>query len=221
MRQFLLVFTVITLAGWPQPAQPQAQAPIVVKVDMPQTNPWMHLVELVIPGIIVGSIAFFGVWLTNRNQAKTNEHNRTAELEKLNREHSFALKRDVLIRLTQSLVQTLAALRDWDNSKDYLAHLEVNTGVPPAEMTRAVAETEKAWTEYWLRKNELEQATAAACLAISDELWKSAQTLGASIADARRQSLSGQSSPFEDADKQIAAFTKAARKELGIVHIDA
>jgi hypothetical protein len=216
MRRTLLVLTFTTVAGWSQPASQQAP-PTAQKAENQPPKPWIHLAELAVPGLVGIAGALIGVFLTNKCNAATFAANRKHELEKLNREHSFTLKRDVLIRLTQSLVQTLAALKDWDNSKDYLAHLEASTGVPPSEMKRTVAETEKAWTEYWLRKNELEQATAAASLAISDELWKSAQTLAALIADARRQSLTGHSSPFEDADKQIAAFIRAARNELGIV----
>lgn len=37
MPRFLLVLTVISVAGWSQPAQQQAQPPIVVKVDIPPT----------------------------------------------------------------------------------------------------------------------------------------------------------------------------------------
>ena len=37
MRRFLLVLTFFSFAGWSQPAQQQAQPPIVVKVEMPPT----------------------------------------------------------------------------------------------------------------------------------------------------------------------------------------
>jgi hypothetical protein len=37
MRRVLLVLTALTIAGWSQPAQQQAQTPMVVKVEMPST----------------------------------------------------------------------------------------------------------------------------------------------------------------------------------------
>ena len=44
-------------------------------------NPWMHLVELVVPGIIGAGLALFGVWLTNKNNQKTNAANRQHQLD--------------------------------------------------------------------------------------------------------------------------------------------
>jgi hypothetical protein len=131
MRRSLLVLTFISFAGWSQPAQQQAQPPIVVQVQMPPANPWIRLVELIIPGIIGAGLALLGVWFTNKNNAATNAANRLHDaatnaanrqhdLEKLNRAHSFALKRDVLIKFTQSLVRTLAALRTWAGYKEQL-----------------------------------------------------------------------------------------------------
>jgi hypothetical protein len=85
MRRVLLVLSVISFAGWSQPAQPQAQAPIVVQIQTPPANPWMRVVELVVPGIIGAGLALFGVWLTNRYNAATNRANQQHDLEKLNR----------------------------------------------------------------------------------------------------------------------------------------
>ena len=81
MRRFLLLFTVFTFAGWSQPALPQAQPPIVVQNQTPPTNTVTHIIELVVPGIMGGGIALFGVWLTNRRNAVTNTANRQHELE--------------------------------------------------------------------------------------------------------------------------------------------
>jgi hypothetical protein len=74
-----------------------------------------------------------------------------------------------------------------------------------------------------LRLNELQQATASAGLAVSDGLWKSAQAVESSIMRARQNILAEGShySSYETLDREIADFTKAAKKELGIVHIDA
>jgi hypothetical protein len=80
MRRFLLVLTFITFAGWSQPAQQQAQPPIPVKIEMPPTNPWVRVVELIIPGIIGAGLALLGVWFTNKNNAAANAANRQHQL---------------------------------------------------------------------------------------------------------------------------------------------
>ena len=60
MRRFLLTLTVLSISGWSQPLQQQAQPPIVVKVEMPPTNVWVHLVELIVPGIPLSPSWAFG-----------------------------------------------------------------------------------------------------------------------------------------------------------------
>jgi DNA repair exonuclease SbcCD ATPase subunit len=192
---------------------------------MPRESFWTGFLKVALPTILAAAlgsgITFYGLKQTNKHHAAENAANRQHELEKLNREHSFALKRDVLIRLTQSLVQTIAALREWDISRDYLAQLRVNGEEPNAEMRRVSEEISKAWTEYWLRRSELEQAIAAARLAVSDELWKSAQAAGACIEQVQELTTNGEPPCYDIADYQIEVFTKAARKELGVVNIDA
>jgi hypothetical protein len=39
IRRSLLILTIFSVPGWSQPAQQPAQPPIVVKVEMPPTNP--------------------------------------------------------------------------------------------------------------------------------------------------------------------------------------
>jgi hypothetical protein len=176
----------------------------------------------VVPGIIGAVLALFGVWLTNRNNAANNAINRQHDLEKLNREHSFILRRDVLLRITQSLVQTLATLKDWHDCREYLeyvqAHHETDNKIQEAE-----GNISKAWAKYSSRRIELEQATASACLAVSKDLWKSAPAVEEAIAEACRQLATRRSSPtstIEQVEKQITNFIQAAGKELGVVRID-
>ena len=126
-----------------------------------------------------------------------------------------------MIRVTQLLVQTLAALKDWDNWKDTTALCQHDGD--EEEMKVAVEGQSKAWKEYSLRKTELEQATAAACLAISDDLWKSAQAVGTSILQVRQLHFMPSrthNKTLQQVDEEALAFIKAARRELGIVHID-
>jgi hypothetical protein len=124
MRRFLLTLTVLSVPGWSQPAQQSAQPPIVVKVEMPPTNPWVHLVEIVVPGIIGAGLALFGVWLTNKNNAATNAANRqhALDIEKIkdqiaaeakSRDNRWEFRKDVylnLITATSSLLVALAAM---------------------------------------------------------------------------------------------------------------
>lgn len=81
MRQSFLILAILSISAWSQPAQQHAQTPIVVQVQMPPTNPWMHLLELVVPGIIGAGLALFGVWLTNKHNDATNEANRQHQLD--------------------------------------------------------------------------------------------------------------------------------------------
>src|SRR5260370_29803224 len=81
MRRFLFTLTLISFSGWSQPTQPNSQSPILVQVEMPPTNPWMRVIELVVPGIIGAVIALFGVGLTNKNNAATNAANREHQLK--------------------------------------------------------------------------------------------------------------------------------------------
>jgi hypothetical protein len=52
MRRFLLTLTFISSAGWSQPAQPQAQPPIIVQVQMPPApKHYLQIAALVAVGV--------------------------------------------------------------------------------------------------------------------------------------------------------------------------
>jgi hypothetical protein len=226
MRRVLLVLTFICCAAWSQPAQQQAQPPTVPRTENQSPKPWIHLAELAVPGIVGIAGALIGVFLTNKYNAATFADNRKHELEKLNREHSFTLKRDVLIRLTQSLVQTHNAAKLWEHAVVTLEVVDRSINEQVQRLERAKSESS---AQYWSYRQELDQLTASARLAISDELWKSALAIGSSISEA--SSFTGNRQParfgpkpntaLDQLDLQIADFTEAARKELGIIHIDA
>jgi|ERR1017187_10321 hypothetical protein len=99
MRRVLLTLFLISVSGWSQAAQQPAQPPIVVQVQMPPANPWMRLVELVVPGIIGAGLALFGVWLTNKNNATENEANRKHQFEVNSRQKRWEFRKDVYTRL--------------------------------------------------------------------------------------------------------------------------
>jgi hypothetical protein len=70
MLRKLLVLTFISFAGWSQPAQPQAQAPIVVKVEMPPTPHGDFLGYLQALGPLIAACVAVGVALTQRHLQK-------------------------------------------------------------------------------------------------------------------------------------------------------
>jgi hypothetical protein len=70
MRRFLLVFTVISFAGWSQPAQPQAQPPIVVKAEMPPTPHRDFIGYLQALGPLIAASVAVGVGLMQRHLQK-------------------------------------------------------------------------------------------------------------------------------------------------------
>jgi hypothetical protein len=72
MRQFLLVFTFFSFAGWSQPAQQQVQQPIVVQVQMPPTPHRDFLGYLQSLGPLIAALVAVGVGLMQRNLQKQN-----------------------------------------------------------------------------------------------------------------------------------------------------
>jgi len=122
MRQFALctfAFAALSLCQNLEGQRSSDERLIVVKIEMPPQSTWIKLVELAVPAGLGAGITLLSVWLTNRQ-------NRKHEFEKLNREHSFELKRDLLLKVTESLVQTRSALKEMQIAKDYLEFVEAN-----------------------------------------------------------------------------------------------
>jgi hypothetical protein len=203
--------------------KPEAPPPIIVKVEMPPQNAWIRLAELAIPTVLGAGLTLFGVWLTNKHNTATNDANRSHDLEKLNREHSFGLRREVLMRVTQSIVQTLAALNECEKAQSYLEYLDANCEGTPDQMESARKDIADSWAEFRRNKAESDETVAAASLAVSDKLWKSANTLGESIDDASTQVVIRASTITEILErlhKEMLNLTQVARTELGIGQTD-
>lgn len=129
MRRFLLTLTLFSVPCWSLPAQQPAQPPMVVKVEMPPTNPLVHLVELVVPGIIGAGIAFLGVWWTNKRNAAENAANREHQFrlefakdkiaaEATSRDSRWAFRKDVYVNLITATTDMLAGSSALLNSVD-------------------------------------------------------------------------------------------------------
>jgi hypothetical protein len=90
---------------------------------MPPTNPWTHLVELVVPGIIGAGLALFGVWLTNKNNAAANAANRqhALDIEKVkddiaaearSRDNRWAFRKEIYVNVITASTDLLAVLNE-------------------------------------------------------------------------------------------------------------
>ena len=131
MRRFLLPLTALSFSGWSQPAQQQAQPPIVVQVQMPPTNPWIHIVELIVPGIIGAGLALFGVWLTNKHNEMTNAANREHQLQ-----------------VEVAKAEIAAKYKSQDNRWDFRKDVHVNLIKAATEAQRAAVAMGRALMEY-------------------------------------------------------------------------
>src|ERR1039458_7775654 len=152
MRRLFLILTVLSVPGWSQlSAQQPAQPPIVVKVEMPRTNPWVHLVELVVPGIIGAGIAFLSAWLTNKRNAAENAANRENQLrveiakdriaaEAKSRDNRWAFRKDVYVNLitaTSGLIRAYSGIATTVGQAVQLAQELPVAGSPPGSSRRA------------------------------------------------------------------------------------
>ena len=117
MRRILLVFTFMSFAAWSQPAQQQAQPPIVINNVPPHEGFWTGLLKLAIPTIVAAALAsgitLYGVNRTHKHQAAENEANRThllqveiakAEIAAKHRsqDRRWEFRKDVYVNLIQS-----------------------------------------------------------------------------------------------------------------------
>ena len=121
MRRFVVMLMVLNLAAFSQPAQQKAGLPPVVKLEMPPTNLWMHLAESLWPGIVGAGSALLGVWLTNKNNQKTNAANRqhASDIERTKdeiaaeakiRDNRWAFRKDVYVNLVYSITDCILVL---------------------------------------------------------------------------------------------------------------
>ena len=115
MRRFLLTFTFISFAGWSQPVQPPAQPPIVVRVEMPPANPWLRVVEVVIPGIIGIAGALIAVWFTQRHQRRLEFHKAEIAARYKSHDNRWAFRKDVYVNILaacDALANSLVAVAE-------------------------------------------------------------------------------------------------------------
>lgn len=109
MRRFLLTLTFITISAWSQPAQQQAQQPLVVRVQTPP-NVWMHLAELVLPGIIGFAGALIAVWFTQRHQRQLELHKAELAAKYKSQDNRWEFRKDVYVNLLSSITDCISVL---------------------------------------------------------------------------------------------------------------
>lgn len=96
MRRFILCTFVFTAVCWCQDrTSPRPEViPTNVKVEMPPENFWKRLFEILLPGMVGMSGALIAVWLTNRNNRKTNLENHQHEMQLWSRKHALDSKKE-------------------------------------------------------------------------------------------------------------------------------
>src|ERR1035441_8292175 len=93
MRNCLLIITVISFAGWSQPAEQHAQTPIVVKVEMPPTPHRDFLGYLQALGPLIAACVAVGVALMQWHIQKQNlKQQRFAKRFERSEEHTSELQ---------------------------------------------------------------------------------------------------------------------------------
>jgi hypothetical protein len=135
----ILTFAVATFSGWSQPAPSQVQPPLAVQVEMPPTNFWMRFSELVVPALIGAGVAFFGVWLTNRTNERTNARTREhqQEMERIKdqiaaeakeRDNRWAFRKDVY----SGVVKTISSLLLLDRRLGKCVRMPLSVAIAPS-----------------------------------------------------------------------------------------
>lgn len=62
----------------------------------------MAVFQVAIPTVLGASLALFGVWLTNRNNRKSNEDNRRHDIEKWQKQRHFELTKEFYYEVVKS-----------------------------------------------------------------------------------------------------------------------
>lgn len=160
MRRLFFVLTVLGLSAWSQPAPAPAQPPIVVQVQMPPTNPpnpWTHALDIAVPGFIGALSALIAVYLTNRNNRRTNLENHRHEMERWLRENTLQAKR----QFYTALLTTAYTFEDRIVRYGVLAYI-LNQGLEAGERVPSEFVADEK-----LQRNELDTAKLALVSAIS------------------------------------------------------
>jgi hypothetical protein len=225
MRRLFLILTLFSvLCRSQQRAQQPTQPPIVVKVEMPPTNPWVHLVEIVLPGIIGAGIAFLGVWWTNKRNAAENganrEHQVLIEIAKAeiaakyrSQDNRWSFRKDAYVNLLRSVT---ALLR---KRGDFLVLVKKQSRLKPENVSELkLTHDEKAANihEYRALFAEYMASMCIATLATGDEALTASLPSNAKIHE--NYSLdSKEDQVILDIDafgKLLGALTLAGRKDL-------
>jgi hypothetical protein len=224
-RRFFFILTVLSVPGWSQPAQQPAQAPIVVKVEMPPTNPWLHLIEIVVPGIIGAGLALFGVWLTNKRNAAENAANRQHAIdiertkdeiaaEAKSRDSRWNFQKDIyynLIKATSDMIRLNIRIVDLERTKNAFH----SDGAYPEEFQQM---REQAFSAHDLASETFVTYCNLAPLAMADDVNTLAQKVRALFTkrmDFKSPECESQLNEMIDALKVlIQALQAAGRKDL-------
>lgn len=120
MRRCFLYLIALAAVSWSQPAPTTRVAespPITVKVEMPPTNPWIRLVDIVVPGILAAGAALLATSIANRNnqaiQARAHQHETQLLESKLKREDAKEVNDWYLEKYTIEAIEPLEVMLTW------------------------------------------------------------------------------------------------------------
>ena len=116
----MFLLAAVSSSQQPQTTRPAEPPPIILKVEMPPTDPCMRLIEIVVPGIVGAGLALLGVWLTNRTNERTNTANRLhqQELERIkdqlaaeakSRDNRWEFRNSVYVNLLSGVEEFLSS----------------------------------------------------------------------------------------------------------------
>jgi hypothetical protein len=81
-----------------------------VHVQTPPPNSWMHVVELVLPGIIGFAGALIAVWFTQRHQRQLELHKAERAAKYKSQDNRWEFRKDVYVNLLTSITDCILVL---------------------------------------------------------------------------------------------------------------
>lgn len=133
--------------------------PVIIKNETPPPSLLLRAIEVGLPAGVAVLAALAGAYLTNRQNN-----------QRLREQRQWELKKDLLVRLAQTLVQTHHALMEYRHKSDYFDSRYYD--LPELNDTREEAEQRslQAWNEYRKARADLAASIAASSLVLGGDI---------------------------------------------------
>jgi hypothetical protein len=209
MKQIGFCLCLFSSVCWCQgiPVHLDVPAPIEVKVETDPQARWPLVFQITVPVLS----ALVAVWLTNRNNQRTNEANWRHEM--LSRRAERRL--EVLSRIGQLIIQARNSLKRYEDATELCdKHAQAQTS--RAEQDAVGEARRKASQELSAKREELAAENGASGFVLSDDLWHKLQTLEQSFTDVctvEKNTKEGRAAQLKILFDQINDFIVVARGE--------